>query len=308
LKLPSPGAAGSLGANKDLVIDTTDPTIASVSSTTADGTYGAGAIIAITITFSESVVVTGTPQLTLETGAADAVVDYTGGSGTSTLTFTYTVASGHTSLDLDYISTGALSLNGGTIEDIGGNSANLTLSAPGVAGSLGFNKNIVIETISPTITNVSSPNLNGTYGEGDVINITISFSESVYITGTPQLTLETGSTDAVINYISGSGTSTLTFTYTVATGHTSSDLDYESVNALSLNGGSIKDTVGNDAVLTLPSPGATGSLGSNKDIVIETAAELDIFTLVVIIGSGSAIGLLIVIVLVVRKRGRAKKS
>ncbi|GAG28085.1 unnamed protein product, partial [marine sediment metagenome] len=258
LTLPSPGAAGSLGSNKNLVIDTTTPTVTSVTSTKADGTYGIGAIIEITITFSESMAVTGTPQLTLETGAADAVVDYTSGSGTSTLTFTYTVASGHTSPDLDYISTGALSLNSGTIEDIGGNNANLTLSTPGAAGSLGSNKDIILETISPTITDVSSTNPDGTYGVVETINIIISFSESVYVTGTPQLTLETGSADAVIDYTSGSGTSTLTFTYTVASGHSSPDLAYESVNALSLNGGSIKDSVDNDAILILPDPGAAG--------------------------------------------------
>ena len=56
-------------------------------------------VAAITVTFSEAVTVTGTPQLTLETGSSDAVVNYYGGT---TLTFNYTVASGHASTDLDY--------------------------------------------------------------------------------------------------------------------------------------------------------------------------------------------------------------
>ena len=47
--------------------------------------------------------VTGIPQITLETGSSDAVVDYSSGSGTNTLTFNYTVAAGHTSSDLDYV-------------------------------------------------------------------------------------------------------------------------------------------------------------------------------------------------------------
>lgn len=38
------------------------------------------------------------------------------------------------------------------------------------------------------------------------------------VTGTPTLTLETGSTDRVINYASGTGTSVLTFNYTVQAG------------------------------------------------------------------------------------------
>jgi predicted alternative tryptophan synthase beta-subunit len=305
LTLPTPGAAGSLGSNKDLIIDTTAPTITSVSSTKTDGTYTVGEIIEITIIFSESVDVTGTPQFTLETGTVDAVVDYVSGSGSSTLTFTYTVASGHTSLDLDYASTSALSLNGGTIEDEVGNSAVLTLPTPGAIGSLGSNKNIILETISPAITNVNSTKPDGTYGEGEIINIVITFSEAVYVTGTPQLTLETGSADVIIDYTSGSGTATLIFTYVVASGDNSEDLDYESVNALSLNEGSIKDSVGNDAVLMLPAPGTAGSLSFNNNLIIDTVVEQDIFGLIVIIGSGSVIGLAIIIYLVVRKKRKS---
>jgi hypothetical protein len=200
----------------------------------------------------------------------------------------------------------ALSLNGGTIRDLAGNGANVTLPTPGSLGSLSDNKDIILETISPTITNVSSTKPDGTYGEGETISITITFSESVYVTGTPQLTLETGSADAIIDYISGSGTATLVFTYVVASGDNSEDLDYESVNALSLNGGSIKDSVGNDAVLTLPAPGTAGSLSFNKNLIVETVVEQDIFVWIVIIGSGSVIGLSIIIYLVVRKKRRAK--
>lgn len=63
------------------------PGVVSVGSPTADGTYGAGAAIAIEVTFSQPVVVTGTPTLRLETGATDRDATYTSGSGTSTLTF-----------------------------------------------------------------------------------------------------------------------------------------------------------------------------------------------------------------------------
>jgi hypothetical protein len=78
---------------------------------------------------------------------------YSSGSGTSTLTFTYTVAAGENSPKLDYTSTSALTLNGGTIFDTvtNPNAANLTLPAPGAAGSLGANKNIVIDTVAPTV-------------------------------------------------------------------------------------------------------------------------------------------------------------
>ena len=43
------------------------PTVTNVTSTTSDGTLKVGDVAAITVTFSEAVTVTGTPQLTLET-------------------------------------------------------------------------------------------------------------------------------------------------------------------------------------------------------------------------------------------------
>ena len=127
--------ATNLAASSALVIDTTAPTISGVSSTTAAGTYKADDAISIQVTFSEAVTVTGTPQLTLETGGSDAVVDYASGSTTNVLTFTYTVGAGENSTDLDYASTTALALNGGTIQDVGGTNATLTLAAVGDAGS-----------------------------------------------------------------------------------------------------------------------------------------------------------------------------
>jgi hypothetical protein len=63
---------------------------------------------------------------------------------------------------------------------------------------------------------------------------------------------------------------TLTFNYTVASGNTSSDLDYASTSALALNSGTINDAAGNAATLTLASPGASNSLGANKALVIDT--------------------------------------
>jgi len=125
---------------------------------------------------------------------------------------------------------------------------------------------------TPYVTAVSSSTDNGSYKAEDVIAITIEFTEAVTVSGTPQLTLETGSSDAVVNYASGSGGTTLTFNYTVTSSHTSSDLDYVSTTSLALNGGTIRNADGIDASLTLPSPGAANSLSANKAIVIDNTA------------------------------------
>src|SRR5262249_53932094 len=148
-----------------------------------------------------------------------------------------------------------------TITDAAGNNATLTLPALAGPGSLGANKDIVIETTAPTVTNVTSPTANGTYGIGTVIPVTVTFSEVVNVTGTPTLTLAVTPNTAV-NYVSGSGTNTLTFNYTVVAGNTTADLNYAATGSLS---GTIKDLAGNSATLTLPTTGGTGSLGTNKN-------------------------------------------
>jgi subtilisin-like proprotein convertase family protein len=266
LTLPAPGATGALGVNKSIIVDTIAPTVTGVSSTNANGTYGVGASIAITVAFSEVVNVTGTPQLGLNSAGT---ANYTSGSGTNTLTFTYTVASGQSANPLDEASTTALTLNGGTIKDAATNAATLTLPAPGTTGSLGVNKSIVIDTTAPSVSGVSSTTANGTYGVGSVIAITVTFGKPVVVTGTPQLALNSGGT---ASYSSGSGTATLTFTYTVAAGQNAKPLDEASATALTLNGGTIKDSGGNPATLTVPAPGTTGALGVNKSINVDTTA------------------------------------
>ena len=91
-------------------------------------------------------------------------INYTGGTGSSTLTFTYTVQAGDVSADLDYISTTALTLNGSTIRDAAGNNAILTLATPGAANSLGNNKALVIDGVAPTVIFAQLATLKKTVG------------------------------------------------------------------------------------------------------------------------------------------------
>jgi large repetitive protein len=107
----------------------------------------------------------GTPRLQLAVGGTTYAI-YASGSGSETLTFNHAVASGNGSSDLACSSTGALSANGGTIRDISNNIATLTLATPGNAGSLSFNKNIVIDGVAPSVTNVTSSAADSSYRFG----------------------------------------------------------------------------------------------------------------------------------------------
>jgi Ca2+-binding RTX toxin-like protein len=157
-----------------LVVDTdyappiVAPTVGSVSSSDSNRAYKAGDVIHVTVTFDQVVEVNtagGTPTLQLETGNTDRVAVYSGGNGTKTLTFKYTVQAGDTSADLDYISSTALSLNGATIKLAGSTTnATLTLPTPGTAGSLGANKAIIIDTSAPNAP--ATPDLDATFDGG----------------------------------------------------------------------------------------------------------------------------------------------
>ena len=111
------------------------------------------------------------------------------------------------------------------------------------------------------------------YVSGETIEIEVQFSSNVNVTGTPKLLLETGATDRTATYAGqGDTDDILIFDYTVQSGDVSADLDYVSVNSLSLNGGTIIGAVG-EADLTLPEPGGAGSLSDNRDIVIDNGID-----------------------------------
>jgi hypothetical protein len=155
------------------------------------------------------------------------------------------------------------------------------------SASVASNSVTPADTTAPTVSGVSSSTANGSYGVGSSISIQVTFGEVVTIGGSPQLTIETGATDRTINYVSGSGSDTLTFTYVVQAGDNSADLNYIATSPLALNSGTIKDAANNNATLTLPAAGAAGSLSANKAIVVDTAAPTPTVSAISIISTGN---------------------
>ena len=219
----------------------------------------------MTVTFDEDVTVTGSPQLeiTIGTSAKDAAYKST---TDSEVVFSYTVVVGGS--DTDGISIGAdkLSLNGGSIKDGADNDAVLSHSA------LSAQSGHKVDGIRPTITSLyligSSSNQDGVHTIDEYLPAGVRFSENVYIGGYPgpQLKLNFEGTTKYADFAgafpqcndglcvyTGLGARygiSLVFEYMIAKG----DLDLDGVainaNSLVLNGGSIRDGAGNDAVLT----------------------------------------------------------
>src|SRR3984885_5342893 len=193
----------------------TGPTITGISDSPATGDLNAGNTVALTLTFSENVTVAGgAPTLTLNDGGT---ATYVSGSGTSDLTFSYTVAAGQNTPDL--MATAVNLPPGVTIDDASGNAANLALSSVTQSSPQ-------IDTTTPTITGISDSPPTGDLNAGDTVALTLAFSENVTVAGgAPTLTLNDGGT---ATYVGGSGTSALTFSYTVAAGQNTPDLDGDS--------------------------------------------------------------------------------
>ena len=241
--------------------------------------YLTGQIIHVVITFDTGVLVTGVPQIFLDSDTIGKM-SYVGGSGSQSLLFSYVTMTG----DVDNVGFGlkanSLVLNGGTIKSLNGTAA--TLTHPGIAKSttrkLGptapagtttattvattvttvattattvatTTTTTVASSAAPTISTISFKEPGGKWIPGQNIQIRVVFNAPVVVTGSPYISVLS---DAInkLTYLEGSGGTSILFSYTVLAG----DIDNTGVgmaaNSFVLNGGTIKSSSGVTAVLT----------------------------------------------------------
>ncbi len=258
-----------LAAQVNHKVDGIAPSLVSVSlvpSTAGrDGVYSIGQEIGVHLRFTEEVYASaaGPPQLRLQVG--DDVRWAYSASFPWGHRARYEIQEGD--LDLDGVSIGAnaIDLNGGTIQDAAGNLA-VSLSHPSVADHREF----VVDGVRPTVEDLSitsQPAGDGGYDTGEVVRVTVTFSEDMHIPVrrlqrsdggndrlVPHLALKIGDATRRAPFESVSGADAV-FAYTVQYGDRDSDGVSVEANALSLDSGN-------------PSgPGvirdATGSMGAN---------------------------------------------
>ena len=202
---------------------TTGPAVASITSS---ATHPAKGGFTVTITFSEPVM-----------GLTADEIEVTHGAGSN-----FAGAGALYTLDI---------APDAGIED----EVTVTVTAGAVVdglnnGSLQASAAFPVDTKAPvvsTVTITSNPGPDRTYAPGDEMEVTVTFSETVEVEGTPRLQLELGGGVRTAAYRSGTGTAALRFTYTVADGE--SDTDGVGIEADSLSGGTITDEARNNAVL-----------------------------------------------------------
>ncbi len=228
--------------------DATVPSLTSVSAP-ANGSYTQNQHLDITANFTETVTVSGTPRFILNIGGSTRYANYLSGSGTASLVFRYTVEAAMN--DTNGIGVGSLQLNGGSIQDAAANNADLSFSTPDTTL-------VLVDTIAPSVQSATGP-ASATYVPGQFLNFALTFNEAVTVTGTPRLTLTIGSTTRYADYLSGTGTSTLNFRYTVQAGDADAD-GIAVASPIDLNGGTIGDVATNAATLTFSAPNTSGVL------------------------------------------------
>ena len=186
--------------------------------------YGPGEQIQFTVGFSLPVTVVGDPQLEFNVttpGPQNEYASYLSGSGTRELVFSYTVGTGDDGDDDDdgiYWSSNSLRLDSDDAITGVHNGLDAVLDHTALnrldRHRIDQNPRVVSQEVTSDPTRGANSD---TYGAGDAITFEVVFNQSVTVTGGPRLrfNIGSGSGDEYASYVSGSGTDTLVFSYTV---------------------------------------------------------------------------------------------
>lgn len=235
-----------------IVVDGVPPRIQEITTEVASGVYSHGDQIAFKVVYDKIVTVNwqqGTPRINLNSGG---YAEYISGSGHSSgiLTFRYIIGEDDNTPTDGYLKAlPPLEQRGGTIR---AQAAPYNI-ATNDFDETEFGKSIVISN-DPRIVDVTYPDP-GYYGIGDEVDFLVEYNKDIVVTGTPLLELNSGE---YAEYVEGTLTDVLTFRYIVEEDDDFVGLDYASIDAIDLNGGSTNDVHGVEADNTLPEPSAEG--------------------------------------------------
>ena len=189
------------GTSQQQTGDSTSPSVSSIAITSDPGTdevYAIGDAIQITVTFSSDVTVTGKPQLELDIGGKANAAEHESNAG-SEIVFAYTVVEGDSDSDGIAVAENKLTLNGGTIKDASDNAADLDHVA--LEAQPGHEVDGVRPTISGVRPTISKVRMSGTGANvGDLIHVSVDFTEEIFLDGSPHITLDIDSASRVASF------------------------------------------------------------------------------------------------------------
>jgi hypothetical protein len=220
--------------------------------------YKLGDTVNVTVTFDRPITVTNTPRVGINVNGTTRYATYASGTGTAALVFTYTpVVAGDTGIPGTVALISPLNLNTtGTLKDATAVNATLAYVVPSTP-LVAIDGQVPVAPILTGITN------GHTYLNGDSVTVIATYAEKVNVTGVPYIVLNFNATPKNAAYVSGTGTTALTFTYTpVTTGDDATAGQFSTANAITLNSGTIKDLAGNNATVTGLTPPTTTTVVS----------------------------------------------
>ncbi|NBY48840.1 MAG: hypothetical protein EBQ56_13925, partial [Proteobacteria bacterium] len=259
------GNVQSSASTLTVTVDTTAPTAATgLAFTASGGTVVSNALNATNTNFTVTATVTG------DVGSAGGTAELLVGGASFGTPVTARVANGATTVSLTPSFTTAAQVQAAMASGSKVLTVKLTDSAGNTVTSSGDGNTVTVtdDYGAPTVSSVTTSTVAGSYKAAGTVAITVTFSEAVTSTGTSSLLLETGSTDTAATCAAVTASTTLSCTYTVVAGDTTSHLDYQSTSALT---GTIADVAGNSATLTLPALRSSG-LYTGQTIIIDTTA------------------------------------
>ncbi len=219
------------------ILDNTVPVINSVLPP-SNSTYSEAQAVDFILNYSDAVTVVGYPYISLNVSTDSRSAQYASGTGSSAITFRYLPQAGDSDLDGITVSGDSIQLNAGTIKDAAGNDASGDFT--GLIPSLA---SVLVDGLPPNITAVSKPD-DDTYDSSENIEFTLTFSETVSVSGAPRLSLTVGNLPRYANHYSNSGNQ-VTFRYTPQTGDRDDNgIQFQSPS-IQFNGGQITDPAGN---------------------------------------------------------------
>ncbi|MDE0224153.1 MAG: hypothetical protein OXP28_03350, partial [Gammaproteobacteria bacterium] len=233
---------------------------------TSVGPYGVADNIELKVTFTGTVYLGTDDQLKfrLRVGNETKEMLFQDGNGGEVLRFQYTVAEGDR--DDDGVGYAANALVGsGSLEDGHGWPVDRTVMARGRLPQQ------VVDGVAPNLLDLeerSSPHDGETYARGESIEIAVRFDERVTVTHIPDLklalTIGTATSERQGVLVSGDGTDTLVFRYTVQDGDSGN-----SIMGIALTGGEVRDLAGNRHI-----PGGIDDLDIKVDGVSPSSATV----------------------------------
>lgn len=177
-----PTGTNTLEANRSIVIDTTSPTLKSVSAISSSGYYGENAEIFISAQFSETVNFDDVSKLALKLNSGTNVTTTSvSKSGPDTVLFKYKVLSGHNATPLKVT---GITFGTCNVTDVAGNamqSKDKTMSTITTA--------VNIDTTAPAAPVISSLTDGSTIYESSGVTFSIEYSET---SGTKKYSLDGG--------------------------------------------------------------------------------------------------------------------